>query len=69
MSFLGENLRETLGVLLTIYWPLLAGLAALALLAVATNKKPPKAVRILCGAAGGVILLASLVIVFQGLLG
>ena len=49
MNFLGDDLGENLGVLLTIYWPLLAGLAALALLAVATNKKPPKGVRILCG--------------------
>ena len=43
--------------------------ASLALLAVATNKKPPKAVRILCGIAGSVILLAGLVIVFRALLG
>ena len=69
MNFFGEDLGETLGVLLTIYWPLLTGLAALVLLAVATNKKPPKAVRILCGAAGAAILLASLVIVFRALLG
>ena len=69
MNFLGENLGETLGVLLTIWWPLLVGLTALALLAVATNKKPPKGVRILCGAAGAAILLVSLVIVFRVLLG
>ena len=69
MNFLGENLRETLGILLVAYWPTLVGLAALALLAVATNKKPPKGVRILCGVAGGAILLASLVIVFRVLLG
>ena len=69
MNFFGEDLGETLGVLLTIYWPLPAGLAALALLAVATNKKPPKGVRILCGAAGVIILLTSLVIVFRALLG
>lgn len=69
MNFLGDDLGENLGVLLTIYWPLLAGLAALALLAVATNKKPPKAVRILCGTVGAIILLASLVIVFRALLG
>ena len=69
MNFLGENLGETLGVLLTICWPLLAGLAALALLVVATNDRPPKAVRILCGAAGAAILLAGLVIVFRALLG
>lgn len=68
MNFLGVDLRETLGVLLTIWWPLLAGLAALALLAVATNKKPPKGVRILCGTVGAIILLASLVIVFRALL-
>lgn len=68
MNFWGEGLGETLGVLLTICWPLLAGLAALALLAVAANKKPPRAVRILCGMAGGAILLASLVIVFRALL-
>ena len=68
MNFFGEDLGETLGVLLTIYWPLLTGLAALVLLAVATNKKPPKAVRILCGAAGAAILLTSLVIVFRVLL-
>ena len=69
MNLFGEDLGENLGVLLVIYWPLLAGLAALALLAVATNKKPPKAVRILCGIVGVIILLASLVIVFRGLLG
>ena len=69
MNFLGDDLGENLGVLLTIYWPLLAGLAALALLAVATNKKPPKAVRILCGIVGVIILLVSLVIVFRALLG
>lgn len=68
MNFLGDDLRETLGVLLTIWWPLLVGLAALALLAVATNKKPPKGVRILCGTVGAIILLASLVIVFRALL-
>ena len=68
MNFLGENLGETLGVLLTICWPLLAGLAALALLAVATSQKPPKGVHILCGIAGGIILLASLVIMFRALL-
>ena len=69
MNFFGADPGETLGVLLTIYWPLLVGLAALALLAVATNKKPPKAVRILCGIAGSIILLAGLVIVFRALLG
>ena len=69
MNFLGDDLGENLGVLLTIYWPLLAGLAALALLAVATNKKPPKGVRILCGTVGVIILLASLGIVFRALLG
>lgn len=69
MNFLGENLRVTLGILLEVYWPTLVGLAALALLAVATNDRPPKAVRILCGAAGGAILLAGLVIVFRALLG
>ena len=69
MNFLGENLGETLGILLAVWWPLLVGLAALALLAVATNKKPPKAVRILCGIAGSIILLAGLVIVFRALLG
>ncbi|MCI5928249.1 MAG: hypothetical protein MRZ73_06870 [Pseudoflavonifractor capillosus] len=68
MNFLGDDLREALGVLLTIWWPLLVGLAALALLAVATNKKPPKGVRILCGTVGAIILLASLVIVFRALL-
>ncbi|WP_294553511.1 hypothetical protein [uncultured Pseudoflavonifractor sp.] len=69
MNFLGENLRETLGILLAIWWPTLIGLAALALLAVATSKKPPKGMRILCGAAGAAILLAGLVIVFRALLG
>ena len=69
MNFLGDDLGENLGVLLTIYWPLLAGLAALALLAVATNKKPPKGVRILCSIVGVIILLVSLVIVFRALLG
>ena len=69
MNFLGENLGETLGILLAVWWPLLVGLAALALLAVATNKKPPKAVRILCGIAGSIILLAGVVIVFRALLG
>lgn len=69
MNFLGDDLGENLGVLLTIYWPLLAGLAALALLAVATNKKPPKGVRILCGTVGVIILLVSLAIVFRALLG
>lgn len=69
MNFLGENLRETLGILLAVWWPLLAGLAALALLAVATNKNPSKRVRILCGIAGSIILLAGLVIVFRALLG
>ena len=69
MNFLGDDLGENLGVPLTIYWPLLAGLAALALLAVATNKKPPKGVRILCGIVGVIILLVSLVIVFRALLG
>ena len=68
MNFPGENLGETLGILLAVWWPLPVGLTALALLAVATNKKPPKAVRILCGAAGAAILLASLVIVFRALL-
>ena len=68
MNFLGDDLREALGVLLTIWCPLLVGLAALALLAVATNKKPPKGVRILCGTVGAIILLASLVIVFRALL-
>ena len=69
MNFLGDDLGENLGVLLTIYWPLLAGLAALALRAVATNKKPPKGVRILCGTVGVISLLVSLVIVFRALLG
>ena len=69
MNFLGENLRVTLGILLVVYWPTLVGLAALALLVVATNDRPPKAVRILCGAAGAAILLAGLVIVFRALLG
>ena len=69
MNFLGENLRETLGILLVAYWPTLVGLTALALLAVATNERPPKGVRILCGAAGAAILLASLVMVFRVLLG
>ena len=69
MNFLGEDLGATLGVLLAIYWPLLAGLAALALLAVATNKKPPKAVRILCGIVGVVILLADVVLALRMLLG
>ena len=68
MNFSGGDLEEALGVLLTIYWPLLAGLAALALLAAAAGKKLPKAARILCGTAGGAILLASLVIVLRGLL-
>ena len=68
MNFLGEDLGETLGVLLAVWWPLLVGLTALALLAVATNERPPKGVRILCGAAGAAILLASLVIVFRVLL-
>ena len=65
MNFLGESLGETLGVLLVAYWPTLVGLTALALLAVATNERPPKAVRILCGIAGGIILLVSLVTVFR----
>ena len=69
MNFLGENLRVTLGIALEVYWPTLVGLAALALLVVATNDRPPKAVRILCGAAGAAILLAGLVIVFRALLG
>ena len=69
MNFLGENLRVTLGILLEVWWPTLVGLAALALLVVATNDRPPKAVRILCGAAGSAILLAGLVIVFRALLG
>ena len=69
MNFLGESLRGTLGILLEVYWPTLVGLAALALLVVATNDRPPKAVRILCGAAGAAILLAGLVIVFRALLG
>lgn len=68
MNFLGENLGETLGILLAVWWPLPVGLTALALLAVATNERPPKGVRILCGAAGAAILLASLVIVFRVLL-
>ena len=68
MNFPGENLGETLGILLAVWWPLPVGLTALALLAVTTNERPPKAVRILCGAAGAAILLASLVIVFRALL-
>ena len=69
MNFFGEDLGETLGILLTIYGPMLAGLAALALLAVAANKKPPRAVRILCGAAGAVLLLADVVLALRALLG
>ena len=69
MNFFGEDLGETLGILLAIYGPMLAGLAALALLAVAANKKPPKAVRILCGAVGAVLLLADVVLALRALLG
>ena len=69
MNFFGEDAGETLGILLTIYWPLLAALASLGLLAAAANQKPPRGVRILCGTAGSAILLAGLVIVFRGLLG
>lgn len=68
MNFLGVDLGVTLGVLLVAYWPTLVGLTALALLAVATNERPPKGVRILCGTVGAIILLASLVIVFRALL-
>ena len=39
MNFLGENLRETLGILLVAYWPTLVGLTALALLAVALQER------------------------------
>ncbi|SCI90866.1 Uncharacterised protein [uncultured Flavonifractor sp.] len=68
MNFLGVDLGVTLGVLLVAYWPTLVGLTALALLAVATNERPPKGVRILCGVAGAAILLVSLVIAFRVLL-
>lgn len=68
MNFLGVDLGMTLGILLVAYWPTLVGLTALALLAVATNERPPKGVRILCGVAGAAILLVSLVIVFRALL-
>ena len=69
MNFFGADPGETLGVLLTVWWPLLAALASLGLLAAAANQKPPRGVRILCGIAGSVILLAGLVIVFRALLG
>lgn len=48
------------GVLLTIYTPLLLGLAVLALIGLAAWPRPPKWVRIPAGALGGAILLWAL---------
>ena len=67
MNFLGEDMRETLGVLLFIYWPLLAGLLSLALLAAAASQKVLLPLRVLCGAAGGAILLACVILLFPAM--
>ena len=67
MNFFGENIGETLGVLLVIYWPLLAGLLSLALLAAAASQKVLFPLRVLCGAAGGGILLACVILLFPAM--